>query len=838
MPMEKEAFKTAFQERFTGIYGKHFTDGNLGQFYKTLASLVREEIGKKIQETKDHRSDQGKKVFYFSIEFLPGRFLLNHLYYLGIKETVEEGLSDLGLSLEEIQEQEEDPGLGNGGLGRLASALLDSLASLGICGYGCGIRYRYGLFEQKIIEGDQIEEPDNWLQEGFAWEYRRPEEAEVVKFGGNIRCDLEQDRLIFIHENYDTVRAVPYDVPILGYLNNKVNFLRLWSAESDKLSFEFHTFSRGEYGRAFQNKISAEALSMVLYPDDRSEEGKKLRLKQQYFFVSAGLQSIVRRYKQEKKKMKDFASHIAVHINDTHPALAVAELMRILIDEEAMEWEEAWSITTAAISYTNHTILPEALEKWPVEMFRTLLPRIYMLVEEINKRFCGRLLADSATTPDRLREMAIISDGSIKMANLAIVGSHSVNGVAKLHTEILKTRVMNNFSNYFPEKFNNKTNGIVHRRWLLVSNPRLSRLLTQILGPTWLEEPNELEKLVPVADDPAGLEKFSEVKKHNKLRLARLIQDKYSLRINPDSIFDIHIKRIHMYKRQLLNVFHIIDLYNRLRDNPALEIVPRTFIFGGKAAPAYYLAKRTIKLIHAVAKKINEDRFVREKIKIVFLENYNVSLAELVFPAADVSEQISTASKEASGTGNMKFMMNGAVTLGTLDGANIEIREKVGRENFIEFGINAEDVLNYYTQGGYTSWDYYRQDRRIKEICDQLQNGYFAGISFPEIYNHLLHYNDEFFVLRDFASYVEAQGRLEDKYRDPHTWAKMCLYNIAYSGFFSSDRTIKEYADSIWRINNYTQKGNGSNVLSGKSRQRVYCHAAGGRTGQSAADAD
>lgn len=801
MLTDKERFKQSFQDRFLLLYGRDFTEGNLEQYYKTLASLVRDEISRNWYDTEQaYRQKNNKRVYYFSIEFLPGRFLLNHLYYLGIKEPVEEGLADLAIRLDELKDMEPDPGLGNGGLGRLAAAFLDSLASLGMPGFGCGIRYRYGLFEQKIIKGEQVEKPDNWLKDGCVWEYRREEEAERVRFGGHIEVEYVDGRPFFRHKDYETVKAVPYDVPIAGYRNKIVNSLRLWNAEAEKVDFAFHVFSRGDYARAFTEKIAAESISQVLYPDDSTMEGKKLRLKQEYFFVSAGLQSIIRSFKREKGWMKDFHEKVAIHINDTHPALAVAELMRILIDEEGMEWDEAWGITTRTISYTNHTILPEALEKWPVDLFKGLLPRVYMIVEEINNRFCREVMNNTIRSLERVREMSILSDNQIKMANLAIVGSHSVNGVARLHTEILKHRVMNNFHKMYPTKFNNKTNGITHRRWLLLANPWLAELLSECVGPGWLKQPDELEKLASYARDAAVLDRIGQIKQQNKQRLARFIREKYGLNVDPASIFDIHIKRIHMYKRQLLNVFHIIDLYNRLRSDPALDVMPRTFVFGGKAAPAYYLAKQVIKLINAVAETINQDRIIREKIKVVFLENYNVSLAELAFPAADVSEQISTASKEASGTGNMKFMMNGAITIGTLDGANIEIREKVGEENFISFGLTAEEVLNYLTFGGYSAWESYHSDERLKEILSQLLSGAFANSSFNSLYEHLLHHNDEFFILRDFASYVEAQGRLQRKFRDRKEWQKMSLMNIAYSGSFSSDRTIREYAEEIWRI--------------------------------------
>lgn len=801
MPKELENFKNAFIQRFLAIYGKEYTEGSSREHYKTLALLARDEISRKWRQAcRQEGREKPKEVWYFSIEFLTGRFLMNNLHYLGWKETAETGLKELGLKLEEIKEAEEDPGLGNGGLGRLASSFLDSLACLGLSGFGCGIRYRYGLFEQTIINGEQAERPDNWLSDGCVWEYRRPEEAETVKFGGFVRIDNSDGRIKFIHENYDVIRAVPYDIPILGYQNDTVNFLRLWSAESDKIDFEFHTFSRGEYAWAFHEKIRKEAVSQVLYPDDSTTDGKLLRLRQQYFFVSAGLQSILRRLKKTGRSLTELPRHLAVHINDTHPALGVAELMRILLDEEGLGWDEAWNLTVQTVSYTNHTLLPEALEKWPVDLFRELLPRIYMIVEEINNRFCLDILNSEARFRKNLREMAVIADGTVKMANLAIVGSHSVNGVAQLHTEIMKKRVMNNFNEYYPRKFNNKTNGISQRRWLLIANPALSSLLHETVGPGWIEDPARLEKLADFAEDAAVQERIARIKQQNKEKLTAFIYESQGLRINPESIFDIHIKRIHMYKRQLLNAFHIMALYNRLRQNPTMDLIPRTFIFGGKAAPAYYLAKQVIKLLNTLAYTINNDKKIRGKIKVIFLPNYNVSLAERLFPAADVSEQISTASKEASGTGNMKFVMNGAVTIGTLDGANVEIREKVGADNFILFGLSAEEVLDYHVNGGYNAWEYYQQDARIKTICDQLNHGWYNQTAFPALCNHLLANNDEFFVLRDFDSYVQAQKLLEKKFREPKIWRSMCICNIAHSGSFSSDRSIREYAREIWEL--------------------------------------
>jgi len=807
MPADKEILKKKFKCRFLHIYGKNVAEGTNLEKYKTLASLVRDEISEKWLLTNiNYRETNEKKVYYFCIEFLPGRFLVNHLINLGLKETAQEALWELGINLSDLADQEEDPGLGNGGLGRLAAAFLDSLAAVKIAGFGMGIRYHYGFFEQKFVDGNQVELSDNWLQNGCAWEYRKPQEAQTIKFGGHVRVDSVEGRTVFIHENFETVRAVPYDIPITGYKNNTVNYLRLWSAEAFTKDFEYHTFSRGEYTRAFENKIYAESISQILYPDDSTYEGKKLRLKQQYFFVSAGLQDIVRRFKTENGDISNLFKKVAVHINDTHPALAVPELMRILVDEEGVKWDEAWEITTKTISYTNHTILPEALEKWPVGLVQELLPRIYMILEEINARFCREVMERYPGNLEKVRQMAIIGDGFVRMANLSIVGSHSVNGVAKLHTEILKQRVMHNFNEFYPGKFNNKTNGITHRRWVLLANPQLGKLITDTIGTKWIDHPLELKRLTAWAKDPVFQEKIAAIKFNNKKRLASFIEKKYGIEVDPASIFDIHIKRIHGYKRQLLNILHVMHLYNLVRETPHYDMIPRTFIFGGKAAPAYYLAKRIIKLINAVAEKINNDNSIKDRIKVVFLENYNVSLAELAFPAADVSEQISTASKEASGTGNMKFMLNGAVTLGTLDGANIEIRDQVGAENFIEFGILAEEVLNYYQFGGYKAWDIYHRDPRVKRVCDQLVDGFMPEHQeFQALYDHLLHHNDEFFVLRDFASYADAHRRMEEMYRDRKKWESMCINNIACSGFFSCDRTIREYANEIWKIDPITK---------------------------------
>jgi len=799
----KETLKKAFLNKLQTMQGENIEEASDIDKYLALGNVIRDYITKKWVHTNNHYLQKDtKEVYYFSMEFLLGRLLGKNLLNLGIKEVCEAALKDLNISLSELEELEPDAGLGNGGLGRLAACFLDSLASLQLPGHGCGIRYKYGLFEQRIVDGYQVELPDNWLRDGNVWEIRKSDKAIEVKFGGNVRIDQDGDRTIFIHENYDPVLAVPYDTPILGYKNNTVNTLRLFSAETTKTEFDFSSFSKGEYLKAVEYKYSTEAISQVLYPDDRHYEGMILRLKQQYFFVSAGLQSIIRRFKRKGHSLQELPDKVAIHINDTHPALAIPELMRILIDEEGLGWEEAWKITTSTISYTNHTILAEALEKWPVNAFQNLLPRIYMIVEEINERFCQELWQKYPGDWERIHSMAIIADGQVKMAHLAVVGSYSINGVAKIHTQILKKQVMNNFHDYYPYKFNNKTNGITHRRWLLKSNPALASLITELIGPSWIKHPTDLTALLKYTEDSTVQDKLSQIKLANKTELAKLIKDRYSIDVDINSIFDVQVKRLHAYKRQILNVLYIMDLYNRLRDNPNLDIQPRTFIFGAKASPGYYLAKRTIKLITTLAALINNDKAIQDKIKIVFLENYRVSLAEKIFPAADISQQISTASKEASGTGNMKFMMNGAITIGTLDGANIEIKEEVGEENMFIFGLTAEEVLNYHQSGGYSSWEIYNSNPRVKLVLEQLVNGFLPAPyeEFRNIYEHLLHNNDEYFVLKDFASYANAQTRVNNMFSKQQEWLKMSLINIAHSGKFSSDRTIFEYATGIWNL--------------------------------------
>lgn len=801
LSIDKNSFKRDYNNKFVQLHGKELKEGSNQQKYEALGSLVRDYVISTWMDTNNKYNQTGEKqVYYFSMEFLLGRLLGDFLLNLGIRDICKEALNELDINLEEIENLEHDQGLGNGGLGRLAACFLDSMASLNIAGHGCGIRYKYGFFEQKIVDCQQVEASDNWLREGNVWEIKKQDKSEIVKFGGTIVSDYVNGKLTFTHVNYEPVLAVPYDTPIVGYENEVVNTLRLWSAEPVSNEFDFSSFSRGDFLKAISYKNSVEAISLVLYPEDSFYEGKMLRLKQQYFFVSAGIQSIVRHYKKHKGDIKLLDEKIAIHINDTHPTLAIPELMRILLDEEGLSWENAWRITQNTISYTNHTILAEALEKWPIDMFKSLLPRIYMIIEEINKRYCGELWNKYVGQWDKISRMAIIGDGYVRMANLAIVGSHSVNGVAKLHTEILKKKEMSDFYYLYPSKFNNKTNGITHRRWLIRSNPELTNLLVDTIGESFIKHPTDLENFGNYLNDKNVLKRLGEIKKGNKERLAQEIYKSKGIVIDTNSIFDVQIKRIHAYKRQTLNCLRIMDLYNKLIDNPNLDIIPRTFIFAGKAAPGYYLAKNTIELICRVAETVNNDPRVNEKIKVVMLENYQVSLAEKIIPATDLSEQISTTTKEASGTSNMKFMMNGAVTIATLDGANIEIKDEVGEDNIIIFGLNAEEVLNYHKNGGYSSWDICNKDSRLQRVTNELINGKYCRDKdrFRSIYENLLTYNDEFFVLKDFDSYLDAQERVNKLYMDKERWQKMCGINIAHSGIFSSDRTIQEYATGIW----------------------------------------
>ncbi|MDD6793814.1 MAG: glycogen/starch/alpha-glucan phosphorylase [Clostridiaceae bacterium] len=801
LSLDEQQFKIAYVNKFLELHGIDLKEGSNQQKYEALAGLIRDYVSRSWLRTNKKNNKSGQKqVYYFSMEFLLGRLLGDALLNLGLRDICKSALKELNIDLEKLEDLEHDQGLGNGGLGRLAACFLDSMASLNIPGNGCGIRYKYGFFEQKIVDTKQVEVSDDWLKEGNAWEIKKANKAEIVKFGGQVRVDYINGNLTFTHVNYEPVLAVPYDTPVVGYKNDVVNTLRLWSAEAVSNEFDYSSFSRGEFLKAIEYKNSVESISQVLYPEDSFYNGKMLRLKQQYFFVSAGIQSIIRHYKKHGGDIELLDEKIAIHINDTHPTLAIPELMRILIDEEGIAWDDAWRITKNTVSYTNHTIMSEALEKWPIDMFKSLLPRIYMIVEEINNRYCHDLCNKFPGQDQKISDMAIIANGEIRMANLAVVGSHSVNGVAKLHTEILKKKVMSNFYYLYPNKFNNKTNGITHRRWLLKSNPGLSKLLVDTIGDSFVKHPIDLNNFESHLNDVNVLDRLAQIKLNNKKQLAKTILDKEGIIVDPNSIFDSQVKRIHAYKRQTLNCLRIMHLYNTLIDNPNLDMIPRTFIFAGKAAPGYYLAKNIIELINSVAKTINNDSRVNKKIKVVFLENYNVSLAEKIIPGTDVSEQISTTTKEASGTSNMKFMMNGAVTIATLDGANIEIKDEVTDDNIVIFGMNADEVYDYYNNGGYHSIDIYNNDLRVKRVIDDLINGKYSTDKdrFRSIYESLINLNDEFFVLRDFDSYVKAQEKINSLYSEPKVWQKMCGVNIAHSGIFSSDRTIEQYAAGIW----------------------------------------
>lgn len=779
---------------------KEVADASAKDIYYVIASIVNEEILPHWQLTQKRYIEKScKQIYYLSMEFLVGSLIESNLLNCGVLEQSNAALKQLGFDPDTIYAQEHDAGLGNGGLGRLAACFLDSLASLKYPGHGFGIRYRYGLFEQRIINGNQIELPDYWLKDQYAWETRKEDEAICIHYHGNVHMFRRNDGRIEIkHENTDKVMAIPYDIPVVGYKNEVINTLRLWSAESVGQDRD-----DSQYYHDLDHKHSIEQISGYLYPDDSKYEGKELRLKQQYFLVSSSIQNIIKDYKKNhQKSLKYLPEKVVIQVNDTHPTLAIPELMRILMDEEHFSWDSAWEVTTKVIAYTNHTTLSEALETWPKGMMENLLPRIYMIIDEINERFCKGLWFDHQELREKIPELAIIADEQIHMARLAIVGSFSVNGVAQIHTDILKKKEMKNFYELFPDRFNNKTNGITHRRWLLQANPKLSALITESIGSQWIQRPKQLISLLKYSKDPSFLEKFDQVKNENKKILANLIHERTGILVDDQSIFDVQIKRLHEYKRQLLNIFHIIYLYNELKENPSLDMIPRTFIFGAKAAPSYHLAKEVIKLINKVASIVNHDASIQGKLKVVFLENYNVSLAEKIIPAADISEQISTASKEASGTGNMKMMMNGALTIGTLDGANVEIKEAVGIENIFIFGLKADEVLNYYQHGGYNATDIYNTDDRVSRILDQLNHGEFGSheIEFKDIYYNILSQNDPYFVLKDFEPYLETQELVEQTYRDKLSWLHKSVTNVAHSGKFSSDRTIQDYATEIWKL--------------------------------------
>ncbi len=804
--LDKETLKKMIRENVKTLYRKTLEAASAEEVYQAAVFAVRDVITDKWMKTHDEYYEKDVKVvYYLSMEFLMGRFFGNGLINLEMYDEVKEVLEELGIDYNMVEDAEPDPGLGNGGLGRLAACFLDSLSTLQLPAYGCGIRYHYGIFEQKIENGYQVEAPDNWLENGDPWGIKRNEYAVEVKFGGNVRAVPKGNgEYRFVQENYQSVIAVPYDYPVIGYGNNTVNTLRLWEARAkNKLDLKF--FNEGNYQKAAEEELLASTMTDVLYPADEHIQGKELRLRQQYFFISATVQRVVERFKKHHTNFHELPDKVAFQLNDTHPTVAVAELMRVLVDENDVPWDDAWEITRKVCAYTNHTIMAEALEKWPMELFSRLLPRIYQIVEEINRRYCLELQAKYGMDPEKLRRMAIIADGQIRMAYLAIVGSHSVNGVAALHTEILKHQELKDFYELYPEKFNNKTNGITQRRWLLHANHGLAGLISETIGDGWITELTELEKLLPYAEDENFRRRFMEIKKANKVALAKYIKETKGIDINPDSIFDIQVKRLHEYKRQLLNVLHIIGLYNQLKMNPGMDMVPRTFIFGAKAAAGYRRAKLIIKLINAVADVVNNDPTIEGKIKVVFMENYRVSLAERLIPAADVSEQISTAGKEASGTGNMKFMLNGALTVGTMDGANVEIYEEVGKDNIFIFGMSAEEVQAKY-QTHYDPWFIYNMNQEVRMALTSLIDGTFDQNTdlFRELYDALLNgfggRADEYFVLEDYADYARAQWDIDAAYRDQTKWAKMAIVNVAKSGKFSSDRTIRQYAEEIWDL--------------------------------------
>lgn len=808
---KKEKFKAEVESNVKTLFRKTIDEATPQQIFQAVSYAVKEAIiDDWLATQKTIRENKSKIVYYMSMEFLMGRALGNNLINLTAYEEVKEALEEMGLDLNAVEDQEPDAALGNGGLGRLAACFLDSLASLGYPAYGCGIRYRYGMFKQKIENGYQIETPDNWLKDGNPFELRREEYAKEVRFGGDIRFEKDpvtgKDK--FIQENYESVRAIPYDMPIVGYGNHVVNTLRIWDAEAI-VDFKLESFDRGDYHKAVEQENLAKNIVEVLYPNDNHYAGKELRLKQQYFFVSASIQALIAKYKREiSSDLSKLYEKVTIQMNDTHPTVATAELMRLLIDEEGMNWDEAWEITTKTCAYTNHTIMAEALEKWPVDLFSRLLPRIYQIIQEIDRRFVEQIRQMYPGDEAKIKRMAILMNNQVRMAHLAIVTGFSVNGVARLHTKILQEQELKDFYQMMPRKFNNKTNGITQRRFMLHGNPLLSKWVTAHIGEGWITDLSEIAKLKPLVDNEAAGREFMEIKFQNKQRLAKYILEHNGIEIDPRSIFDVQVKRLHEYKRQLLNILHVMYLYNQIKEHPELPFYPRTFIFGAKAAAGYQRAKETIKLINSVAEVVNNDRSINGKLKVVFIEDYRVSNAEMIFAAADVSEQISTASKEASGTGNMKFMLNGAPTLGTMDGANVEIVEEVGIENAFIFGLSSEEVIHYENNGGYNPVDIYINDWELKRVIDQLVDGTYAHGDremYKNLYNSLLNTNcsdraDTYFILKDFRSYADAQKRVEEAYRDPRGWARMALLNTACAGKFTSDRTIQEYVDEIWHL--------------------------------------
>ena len=812
---EKEAFKKEVEQYVKQLFRKTVDEVSQQELYQAVSYVVKDAIiDDWIATQKQYEKDDPKIVYYMSMEFLLGRALGNNLINMTAYKEVKEALEEMGLNLNELEDQEPDPALGNGGLGRLAACFLDSLASLGYAAYGCGIRYRYGMFKQKIKDGYQEEKPDNWLKNGNPFELRRPEYAKEVRFGGNIRVEYDDKTgdIHFKQENYESVLAVPYDYPIVGYDNHIVNTLRIWDAEPI-VDFQLDSFDRGDYHKAVEQQNLAKTIVEVLYPNDNHYAGKELRLKQQYFFVSASLQAALAKYKKHHDDIHKLPEKMTIQMNDTHPTVAVAELMRLLLDEEGLGWDEAWEITTKTCAYTNHTIMAEALEKWPIDLFSRLLPRVYQIIQEIDRRFVAKIREMYPGNEEKVAKMQILRDGQVKMAHLAIVAGYSVNGVARLHTEILKKQELRDFYEMMPQKFNNKTNGITQRRFLMHGNPLLADWVTDKLGTKdWITDLSLMSGLKKWVDDEEALKEFMSIKYENKVRLAKYIKEHNGIEVDPRSIFDVKVKRLHEYKRQLLNILHVMYLYNEIKEHPEISFYPRTFIFGAKASAGYIRAKQIIKLINSVADVVNNDRSINGKLKVVFIEDYRVSNAEIIFAAADVSEQISTASKEASGTGNMKFMLNGAPTLGTMDGANVEIVEEVGAENAFIFGLSSDEVINYENNGGYNPMDIYNSDADIRRVVNQLVDGtYSQGDKemYRDLYNSLLTAQggskaDTYFILKDFRSYADTQKKVEEAYRDKDRWAKMALLNTASCGKFSSDRTIQEYVDDIWHLDKVT----------------------------------
>ena len=807
---KKETFKNSVKENVKMLYRKNLEDASQQEIYQAVCYAVKDVIIDNWLKTQKAMEEQDPKILYYmSMEFLMGRALGNNLINLTAYKQVQEALEEMGLNLNLLEEQERDPALGNGGLGRLAACFLDSLATLGYPAYGCGIRYKYGMFKQQIRDGYQVEVPDNWLKNGYPFELKRPEYAKEVKFGGYVAQEYDEatGRVNFVQKDYQSVNAIPYDMPIVGYDNDVVNTLTIWDAEAIQ-DFSLDSFDKGDYHKAVEQENLAKTIVEVLYPNDNHYEGKELRLKQQYFFISASLQALIEKYKKKHGDIRKLYEKVVIQMNDTHPTVAVPELMRLLIDVEGLSWEDAWEVTSKTCAYTNHTIMAEALEKWPIDLFSKLLPRIYQIVQEIDRRFLIKVREMYPGNEEKVRKMAILMNGQVRMANMAIVAGFSVNGVAQLHTEILEKQELKDFYQMMPEKFNNKTNGITQRRFLAHGNPLLADWITDKIGDGWITDLSQIAKLKPLVEDEDARREFMEIKYQNKVRLAKYIKEHNGIDVDPRSIFDIQVKRLHEYKRQLLNILHIMYLYNQIKEHPEMSFYPRTFIFGAKAAAGYLRAKETIKLINSVADVVNNDRSINGKLKVVFIEDYRVSNAEILFAAADVSEQISTASKEASGTGNMKFMLNGAPTLGTMDGANVEIVHEVGEENAFIFGLSSQEVINYENNGGYNPTDVYFNDWEIKRVVDQLMDGTYSNGDhnmYINLYNSLLNTQctdkaDTYFILKDFRSYADAQKRVEEAYRDQQRWSKMAMMNTACSGKFTSDRTIEEYVRDIWHL--------------------------------------